>query len=330
MARITISSHTIRVSEKRFPDKSELVDQIGKFNKDIAIEKDLYFELENALKENKYSKNETKEKSWVFSNIHRDKNKRIICGIVRYGEYGYEADIVDVDSNIKQFKRLKTQAELMPYYFLMYIPKNSEVAYVVLQRFQKFGIQTIFLEELKNVLSTSLQDYTLRMNNFFSEEAFKKILNESEVKAIKSTKTYRKELSSDPIENIDGKEQKKKITKDYQIETNLKPYNSESFVATFGRTLLDRSSKGEEIQPATLESIGLSADCDELSVVVEHDKMTRTITLFSKEVNLNFENQLYPYINITGKVKIDKSSGHPEFDSIDKLAKDYLFDLIGE
>lgn len=57
-------------------------------------------------------------------------------GYIRYGTYGYESDLVDADTNEKNYRRKSTDVEEIPLYYEFWCPKGSSFG---LAAFQSFG-----------------------------------------------------------------------------------------------------------------------------------------------------------------------------------------------
>ena len=73
-------------------------------------------------------------------------------GIVETGEYGYTADLYNVDTETVSYQRIGSDAEMMPFYFLTHLPAHRNEGVLLLQRRSNLGIRTIFLKDFADFL----------------------------------------------------------------------------------------------------------------------------------------------------------------------------------
>ena len=138
MARISIGCYTIRIT-----DKSKKNLPIGKF----WPGHDLMNVLKEFLEERQaeYSIDEDRQKLLRVQQFHP--RGRRISGLVVTGEYGYEADLYNVETDAVSYQRNRTDAEMMPFYFLAELPVELDEGVILLQRRSNLGIRTAFLQD---------------------------------------------------------------------------------------------------------------------------------------------------------------------------------------
>ncbi|UFP96024.1 hypothetical protein [Gloeobacter morelensis] len=91
-------------------------------------------------------------------------------GIIRTGKYGYESELIDSKDGKVTHKKKATEAELTPFYFLIFAPDKFDEGVVVLQRFENFGIRTILLSNLEKYFRDKVNGYYLRINPLISSK----------------------------------------------------------------------------------------------------------------------------------------------------------------
>lgn len=64
-----------------------------------------------------------------------------VCAIVHTGEYGFESRLFDSKESTVKHKRTVTEAELIPFFISIALPKDAEWGVLMLQRFKNFGIR---------------------------------------------------------------------------------------------------------------------------------------------------------------------------------------------
>lgn len=334
MTNITLSSHSLRVTRKNTPKKFEKLNRIGMVdgaNNDLF---DIFSKyLTSQMKENGVNEEKLK-KRWIINNpASIDEKDRTICGTLSYGEYGVESDIVDVDTNTTKHHKGIRQAEMIPYYFLIHIPLDSDIGYVILERYKNYGIQGIFLPKLKSVVDKHLkQRYLLTTHNIFSKEYFDNIMNNCRVSELRVLTKYTKggsDLAGTIEREIEDLEKEGEVI---TVESILK--------ASFGlnakkklKVFFTRYINGDELTPELFEECKLPPKYTKLSLVL-FDKRAggkqgkrRTVKIDDKENALSLEERLLPHYDISNSVKIGEN-GLPILSSIDELAKSYLNQLI--
>jgi len=332
MAQFSLSSHRFTITEKGRVKKGEvkdleILDNIGE--KKRATPAILY----DIFKSNLQKSGKTVEKiqkTYKFESITYDDSKRMICGNMKTGEYGFEAELHDVKTDKKRIKS-ENEAELIPYYFLIYIPNESTEGYVILERFQKLGVQTIFFQALNDIIDSELNSdevqYKLNTGNCFSLNLFLEILENSTIKELKAITTVNAPKSPDIADQLvkDNAKTQKITETDYIMKTVIQPQKSTGKIQKIQKTLIAMLKKQEPIGTGLLSELNIDK-YDELSLVVNDNKMSRTIRLYEDGVKLDYNNQLFPYIDITDSVK--KTKGLPEFTSIDTYARNHLNSLL--
>lgn len=68
---------------------------------------------------------------------------RQIYGIIETGEYGIESELVDVQTSRLAHRRQTTEADMMPFYFLIDIPEGVDEGILLIQRSGTFGIRKL-------------------------------------------------------------------------------------------------------------------------------------------------------------------------------------------
>ena len=58
---------------------------------------------------------------------------RFLQGLMGKGEYGIESDLFNTQRKQVSYKRVKEDAELLPYYFLFAVPRNAEDIIAIFQ-----------------------------------------------------------------------------------------------------------------------------------------------------------------------------------------------------
>jgi len=80
---------------------------------------------------------------------------RCLSGIIESGEFGTEENIVNITSGKTRKKRVN-DALLMPFYFMLQIPENSKVAYLLVERISNVGIFSLLEKRITKAIKEAI------------------------------------------------------------------------------------------------------------------------------------------------------------------------------
>lgn len=120
-------------------------------------------------------------------NEHRVGNNHIE-GIIRTGDHGYSSTLRDIETN-KTRKKKYTEAEELPFYFALVIPRtkrgklyeNGEEAIFVAQRINRRGVKTTFQKQLREWVTDDTDDTILEMRPIYTQDVLDKLLEANRV-----------------------------------------------------------------------------------------------------------------------------------------------------
>lgn len=73
-------------------------------------------------------------------NYWYNKSGRTISGIIESGVFGTEESVVDIQTGNTNYKKKKDEALLKPVYFMFYIPRDSTVGFLILEKIGNYGL----------------------------------------------------------------------------------------------------------------------------------------------------------------------------------------------
>jgi len=161
MAKFSLSSYTIRVKDKTnnsyvpidlFDGKDDLFNIINSYLSDPSTNSSLNSKQRKLLSVSK-----------IFS------KDRALNGIIETGEYGYESKMYNIKTDSTSYNRQTHDAEMLPFYFLINLPKNTDEGVLILQRFKQFGIRKHFLEVLNTNFSLKYPSFRIEINPLVPE-----------------------------------------------------------------------------------------------------------------------------------------------------------------
>ena len=158
MSSISLSAYTLQVLRRANQEPMPLDSFNG--HDDILNICNLYMNQA----QNSYQHVPDRQRLFTIERLQTHDGKRNISGIVKTGDYGYEADLVDSDTGDETHHRLTTEAELLPFYFLLWLPANSKKGIVILQRFKQFGINSLFYLAITKRFNENFRNHKLELN----------------------------------------------------------------------------------------------------------------------------------------------------------------------
>jgi hypothetical protein len=148
MAKITLGTYTLRVREKF--QREDVVYETHGF---VGASYDSLEFFRDALR-NMYEpyRHLPRIESQLYIDDVRTDN-RTIYGWVMAGKYGFSSDLRDVNTESFSYHRTPDDVELIPHFFLIDVPRDSERAVVILQRHGRRGIKTHFGHAIERAFS---------------------------------------------------------------------------------------------------------------------------------------------------------------------------------
>ncbi|MDQ8194489.1 hypothetical protein QEH59_08625 [Coraliomargarita sp. SDUM461004] len=303
--KISLSAYGIHIRETKNGKKGEFVDLTNFGGNDFFDALSTYTDVADT------TFTDIVEMSKVLSFTKQELmiKSELISGIISSGDYGYEADIYDTVKKEKTHTKTVKEAEVVPFYYLAYVPKNQQSGILILQRFGTFGITSVFRRWINAIFEKEFPDYSFSIYPLVPQNYAKQLFNENNLLKITLRKNYLPTDLSDAIGSkflpssgtkVDYTISAKEDIKDLRLKIarKIKSLNSASYIADFSE-IVDQTK----------------IDYDEVIVTMDLGGAKR-------KVNLGKLDCLHPSLDITEEVD-KKASGHPSYNSIHGLAKSY-------
>ena len=239
--------------------------------------------------------------------------ERMVSGMIYSGEYGVEGRIIDASTGELKYKKKKGEADERPFYFMIHFPEGKNEGILILQRTGNLGIIDIVNFKLKEAFRKKYPNIILEFESLVTKELAKMFLNEGAIRQVILTKYIHPSDLADKVSKNDHSEEK------IRMEIRFKTTRSGKFDfrKSVQRFIKDPNAKIFSLNG--LNQLGFDKDY-QASIQVVHNGNTRTM-------DLSETGQIRPYYDIHNELKFD-ASGHPNFESIDKAAKNLLTDLL--
>jgi hypothetical protein len=233
---------------------------------------------------------------------------RKICGIINSGNYGISGDIIDVDAKVIVHKKETNHADSLPFFFLVYLPKDTNEGILILQRIGTYGIRGALLDLFSKHFSSLYPGFNCSINPLIPDQVVKNIITKGTIKKLRFIKFN---VPTDKTDTLFDLHQEK-------------PYNAElsfSSPSFFPKDkIMTIFNPGVEVKNLfELRDWGFAYDT--IKIEVQFGPESRP-----KVINLSNFSKIRNYIDITSEVLIG-DNGHPKFNSILKYADQLCNDM---
>lgn len=307
----TLEIYTFRIRRRGLPD------WISTF-KTLAHNGDISQFIKDFIKFNDSLKiDQRRQKSFQFKNntLKADLDKGIFSGIIESGDYGTESTLKHVETHEYVYTKKKYHLDIKPFFYLIFIPKDTNVSFIILQRTGVYGIKSLFTSILKDFIVSKQPSLVVEFSPFLSKDLAKIYLTNG---AVKEISLRRFDLPTDVIEHLGLTEHNEEIL---SVEIKIASKKNGLFLGDRMRKFIN-SKNGKFFQIDGLEALGMDGDHKE-KIKVKMGQNTRTI-------DLSEDLEIRPYFDISDEVEKDKETGHPVFESINELANRYIEDINKE
>ncbi len=180
--KVTLAVYSIRVRLKGSTDSYQDIDNFNNNHADFFdVAKTFFNDILNV-------KNKDDEAQQILTISQIADKKRIVAGLIHAGQYGQACDVVDAETSKVVYKKTKTNADMLPFYFRLDIPHDANEAILIMQKSSHIGIKTSLTDLLNKYFSKKFEDYRLSIEPLLPTELVEKILKKGQVSEIRFIK----------------------------------------------------------------------------------------------------------------------------------------------
>lgn len=236
-----------------------------------------------------------------------------IHGILKSGAYGNETEIINVDDNTRTHKKMKNEAEVMPFGFSIFFRNNSKVMILVTQTNSNFGI----LNTIKHIIDTAVRgafpDDKLKVvfHSMVPYNYFNNLLNNFKIKSLNVITSGKHSTDESDAYSY---EEEERIYKKF----STKGIDKQDF---FAKIFYSRNHK---MLNKEIKKIGLIADDEQ----VDNVKLVFNVNGKPKSVNFNSFYKLEINEDITEQVIKSSNQSYPNPDLLFKVINDEVYPYL--
>lgn len=307
MSRFSLAPYTIRVKERA---TNQYIHLGNKTKAGFDILEMIRYYLENVIP----SLPREPDDDQVIRRESSNLNNRSLSGILRGGGYGYSSSLLDVQADTISYERQLMDAELLPYYFLIKVPTTANAGIIIFQKIGNLGVKDLFFKDFNDYFKKNLIDHTLEIDPLVPTDLVRRYLNNRIVKIRLIKFGYPGDIADIDLSGLP-------VEEEGESEFILKAKKNGQFPAQIIQKLrsgIDEFLSSSELPVGSIIEIK-DFKADNIKVEVRIGDSYRTVDLSNSD-RLKFSE------DISGRVVIDPTKGHPQFDSIQSLAESFLAD----
>ncbi|MDG3547444.1 hypothetical protein [Methanobacterium formicicum] len=315
MAKFKLTPYIIRIRQKRSTEFL-ILDDLDITNESSSGDSgiDLFDVLKNFFETNDKIIDEDLKKTLYINDDQIEYEERSIFGTIRSGEYGYNADFLNINTLDRvQDARTEDDSEDYPFVFFLNIPRNKNYGILILQTFKTIRIKTILEKALiEHIGGVSDYDLTIKFNPLISSDLLEKLENASKVIDVEFV---RHDVPRDPFERYHNTQNEDGMNREELTERRIfTPKRNKNInvdgLKSFLRTIQNRDIEYFEI---------LGENYDEIKIQVDINGSRTTLTMGTF-------NKIRESLPLPTDFPLDK--GFPRYTNLITLMRRYIFTEI--
>ena len=110
--------------------------------------------------------------------LYASESSRYISGLIESGEFGTEENIINSNTGELKYRKSSVDAQMIPFFFMFYIPEHSHFGYLIIERIGNFGVFSTLVKSIQKFIGPNLDDnVVLKIEPFFIQEVLDRNLN---------------------------------------------------------------------------------------------------------------------------------------------------------
>lgn len=197
MKGTTIGSYMIQVYPERKKGDALVLSE-------FSANHDFVDWIENFLNDhnNKSHMEPGKHRMLKVLSVNNEENDYVLYGQIQAGEWNDPSELYHTETGESRF-RVREEAELRKFYYMMSIPIERTIGFMFLQRIGNIGIKTQITDRMKCKFREDFPDLTLNINPVVSKDYIAKLISNAEIKSVTIYQVGLERDVADNLANID-------------------------------------------------------------------------------------------------------------------------------
>ncbi|PKV49291.1 hypothetical protein ATE84_1312 [Aquimarina sp. MAR_2010_214] len=223
-----------------------------------------------------YTDNKGRQRSFsLASPAVKDLNQRSIVGIFEPGYTGDKFKVKDGMTNSLKYSASRRDLQSRELFTMIYIPKNTEYAYLCIEKKENFSIKTVIENTLNKFLKESgYLDYKLKIENSPNYNYLRRMIIEGELKEMNLIREKPLTFDEKPYSSALDKA---RVNRNEQVYKFNKESNTTILKNELFKVFREKYSEFQKIN-----FLGSLEEFDEISFILSLDKITKTFYVKDK------------------------------------------------
>lgn len=270
---------------------------------DALLSEDLNDQISGFINKNqKIKQDHDRQRTWFFDPPSHNEDGEY-SGLIRYGTFGFESELIDTKTKQKQYDRKSSDFEQIALYYQFWLPEGEDFGLVAFQAFSGRSCISYVRAALQESFRKKNKGLTLRFEKITPVIVNKATFANSNVNQV----TLIKRSSSSDLADLHGAS---KAPNEVEIEIKISAKSG-----NFGK-FRDLSSESLRKSPG-IYAIG-SSPFQKATATVDFNGKARRVGIFGDTGNAGA-------FDVTEDITFG-SNGHPDYSSIDSMADELLQD----
>lgn len=311
MDKISLASYMIKLKDKR-SDKSVPFDnydsQTTLFGK--KVRKDFFWDLADFFRDNREFTDSPKKKDLEIEQVLVE--DRFCFGTVFYGTFGKFRKAKNVKTKKTNDMDVDTAPE-EPFYYLFYIPKNSDRGIAIFERKGSIGTKDTFKRFIENkLLKKNMKGFSLEYSGYLPKKVVLEYIDKGQITAFEFADIPSHDKYEENRINHHFKKVRGKIKIKLEVDNYSKPFAKQIFYKWIKKEIPIEKNENDFIAIDEINS--------------ENSKVEVKIGKSKRWFYIN-GNSIRPFMDITKDIK-NYEEGHPNFKDIHEIALEYAHNLM--
>lgn len=248
------------------------------------------------------------------ASYHLYRRGRFLSGIIETGEYGTQEEGVNVTTGEVVFQKHHGEALMKPFYFMFYIPTESKIGFLIVEKISNYGIMTLLSNSIIAYYKTtpSYGNYVLKISPL-SIQALVQLKMQAlryEAKKIELRKIRKDDLQ---LSRLSGN-----TVNDEGVSTSI-VYTAANNAVINIADFIDRLHNLRN-DSNTLYIIDQDISCDDIAITVKIDHQEKVLSLQNIQ-------SLGMSMDISHEINLD-ANRYPTFESVNVQANQIISYII--
>jgi hypothetical protein len=215
---------------------------------------------------------------------HVSRSGESITGLACAGDYGYSNTLIDISDGKTTYKKRKTDASMIPFFFEWYLPARHRKGILLCQRIGQSGVRTVLTTIVSGEFEQAFPGYKIEIRPVMPEAAIKALLKKAVLHEVRFIQDI---IPSDIADRFNGTKTAQEGELEFILRPKRKGYLNSGVLLDY---LSGKKAIGDLIEIESFEPDNVKAEIsiDNRRRVIDFGQLARLRASFdiSDEINV--------------------------------------------